>query len=162
MIIRCFISFLIFLACLPLAIISVPVVMYLLHTSWDGTTTIFGNAKWGRATSHFVYPTNNSFWREFIWFVWRNSLNNLKSQTLGAKQKAHKLTGDKNIGDKIAGGFYKIKMGVFWEYYWIKPYTVLGLKRCIRARIGWKIKDNVEEKAQCVFTINLVKAYSGV
>jgi len=158
------ISFFIFLfVCIPAMVISVPVVAVLLLTSWDGRTTIFGNAKWGRANDHFAYPTKG-YWQEFNWLVLRNPVNNLAGQFLGVPQRPYELIGDENIGDKIAGGFYAIHMpledGPAWEYYWIKPYNILDQKRCIRARIGWKIKDNIG-KAAFVFAINPWKKYLG-
>lgn len=158
MIIRSIISTLIFLLiCIPMIIVSAPVVAILLLTKWDGYSTIFGNSKWGRANNHFAYPTK-TYWEEFNWLVIRNPVNNLMSHSLALKMKPYTLEGDENIGDKIAGGFYKITMGKGWEYYYIKPYGT----RCIRIRIGWKIKGNDTELAPFVFAINFWKSYSGV
>ncbi len=157
MVFRILISALIFIAIvIPVWIISLPVVALLLLTPWDGRTTIFGNKKWGRANNH-PYLSTKGYWQEFNWLALRNPVNNLQCVTLGARQSPYELSGDPDIGDKIKGGFYSVKMGNAWEYYWIKPYG----KRCIRARIGWKILNNTGEFAQFVFVINPWKPYSG-
>lgn len=158
---RLFLSFLVFtVICLPCIIVSIPVVAYLLHTPWDGLTTIFGNAKWGRGTAHPTYKAVG-FWQEFIWLVWRNPVNNLMAIYLGVAHKpSYWLEGKPDIGDKIAAGFYQARMGWAWEYYWIKPYTVFGSKRCVRVRIGWKIYNN-PGRASYVFAINPWKVYLG-
>jgi len=161
---RCLLSFLIFaLVCVPAIIVSVPVVSVLLLTRWDGRSTIFGNAKWGRANNHFAYPTKG-YWQEWLWLVWRNPVNNLHTKYLAVGALPYVISGDEDIGDKIAGGFYEVlrlKRPRFWEYYWIKPYTVFGSRRCIRVRIGWKIHKSAEDKAAFVFTVNPFKLYSG-
>lgn len=158
------ISFLIYLfVVLPCVIVSYPVVFFLLFTCWDGRSTIFGNAKHGLAPDHYAYPTRGEFWREFIWLVWRNPVYNWTAKNLAVRRRGHFSTGNTDIGDKIAGGFYKITMKNLWEYYWIKPYTIFGSRRCIRARIGWKIwggKHN--ELAEFVFSINPFKLYLGI
>jgi hypothetical protein len=160
MILRVFISFLVFLTvCSPMVLLSVPVVAWLLCTDWDGRTTIFGNAKWGRATDHFAYPTEGKFWKEFLWLVYRNPVNNLLTKTLAYDWKVSEevvLNGDLQIGDKVKGGFYSCFVGKFWEYYWIKPYG----SRCIRARIGWKLY-NSDHPAAFVFAFNPWKQYLG-
>jgi hypothetical protein len=135
--------------------ISMPVVALLLLTGWDGKSTIFGNAKWGRGNNHYAYPTKN-YWQEFLWLVWRNPVNNLMTKTLSVTKAPYSLIGDGGIGDKTRGGLYRALMGSAWEYYWIKPYG----KRCIRARIGWKI-HNADRPAAFVFVINPWKEYLG-
>lgn len=148
--------------CVPAILISVPVVAVLLLTAWDGRTTIFGNEKWGRANDHFAYPTK-TYWEEFNWLVLRNPVNNLHSKYLAITQGFYKLDGDSEIGDKKKGGFYAIRMGRFWEYYWIKPYTVFGSRHCIRVRVGWKIHGNtVGNDSSFVFAVNPWKTYLGV
>ena len=155
------ISALIFIfICIPAIIISVPVVAILLHTKWDGRSTIFGNAKWGRANNH---PSPDSitkgYWQEFLWLVYRNPVNNLMAITLAANQTMPVIIrGNAAIGDKVRGGFYYAKMRNFWEYYWVRPYG----NRCIRVRIGWKIQGNDTALASYVFAINPWKKYTGV
>lgn len=160
MIIRCVFSFLIFLlVCLPMMVLSVPVVAVLLLTKWNGRSTIFGNAKWGRANNHFTYPTKG-WWQEFNWLVIRNPVNNLLTKTLAIDwgDRLRNLNGDEDIGDKTHGGFYKCHViGLpIWEYYWVKPYG----KKCIRVRIGWKL-FNADRPAAFVFAVNPWKVYLG-
>lgn len=155
------ISTLIFLLiCIPMILVSIPAVAIMLLTKWSGYTTIFGNAKWGRANNHFAYPTSG-WWEEFNWLVLRNPVNNLMSLTLGAKMKPYTIEGNPNIGEKIAAGSYTAKMGWFREYYLIKPHKYFGGNRCLRVRLGWKIKDNDLPKAAFVFAINPWKPFSG-
>lgn len=163
-ILRIALSLLIFtFICVPAIIISIPVVGGLLLTSWDGRSTIFGNSKWGRGNNHFSHPTTG-FWSEFSWLVWRNPVNNLHFNYLSVDALPYVISGDDNIGDKIAGGFYealRLRRPRVWEYYWIKSYTLFGYKRCIRVRIGWKIHKCMYDKAAFVFAINPLKPYSG-
>lgn len=143
----------------PAILVSNIVVPIMLFTKWDGKTTIFGNAKWGRANNHFAYATKG-YWQEFNWLVLRNPVNNLVGRTLAVTRRAAHVIGNPNIGDKIAGGFYRVTMGKYWEYYWIKPYNLFG-RRCIRVRIGWKIY-NSDTPSAFVFAINPFKAYIGI
>jgi hypothetical protein len=146
--------------CLPLIIISVPVVAVMLLTKWSGYTTLFGNEKWGRGHDHFEFATK-TYWQEFNWLVLRNPVNNLHSQFLSVAQSLYRLEGNYPIGDKVAGGRYFIKMNSAWEFYYIKPYTVFGSHRCVRLRAGWKIESNDKPRASFVFAINPVKSYQG-
>lgn len=152
------------LLCVPCMIISVPVVAIMLRSHWNGRTTIFGNAKWGRGTDHFAYPTHGNYWEEFNWLVLRNPVNNLHSFTLAVRNITPVLYDGPNydVGDKTQGGFYMLTMGLAWEMYWIKPYTIFGSRRCIRARIGWKIYEDNDELAAFVFAFNPFKSYLGV
>lgn len=144
----------------PMQIISAPVVAIMLLTSWKGYTTPFGNAKWGKGSRNPAWM-RSGYWAAFIWLVWRNPVNNLCSLTLAIPLKEAELHGDPKIGDKIRGGFYYIKMGSAWEYYWIKPYTAFGKRRCIRARIGWKIWGMDTPTCAFVWAINPFKEYLG-
>lgn len=157
-------SFLIFLLCIPAMVASIPVVSILLLTSWDGRSTIFGNAKWGRGNTH-PSPDNRTigYWQEWKWLVWQNPVNNLMAITLAISGKTYVVSGDEGIGDKLKPGFYAIRMGWAWEYYWIKPYKILGKRRCIRVRLGWKIYGTSRgDLCPYVWAINPFKEYSGV
>lgn len=160
---RVLVSFLIFLfVVIPAMVVSLFVVPVLLFTKWSGTTTIFGNAKWGRGNNHFAYPTKG-FWEEFNWLVLRNPVNNLHSFTLAVRNTTPvKYDGPpEDIGDKTVGGMYTLTMGKAWEIYLIKPYTVFNKRLCIRARFGWKIYEDNDALAAFVFTVNPWKAYLG-
>lgn len=157
------ISFLIFLfVVMPVSILAIPCLAIALLTDWSGTSHFFGNCKWGKATSHYLASTDNKYWKELSWLGLRNPIYNFKLWTLGVIMlPSYHFFGDDNIGDKLAGGSYKILMGKFWEYYYIKPYTIFGSKRCIRLRFGWKLKNNMFAKAEFVFAFNPWKRYEG-
>lgn len=164
MILRCLASFLIYLTVqLPASLIAWPCLAIALLTKWDGSTLFFGNSKWGRATNHYLVPTNGEYLKELLWMAWRNPVYNLGQHVLSVKMKPWLVVakGDENIGDKIAGGFYSLRMGKFWEFYYIKSYTFLGQRRCVRARIGWKISGNTTDLCEYVFSINPFKDYTG-
>lgn len=161
MLYRILISTAIFLfVCVPCILLSVPVVACLLRTDWDGRTTIFGNAKWGRANNHPINPTQG-YWQEFKWLVWRNPVNNLFCKILAIRNDddVYTISGDPDIDNDSRAGFYVARQRWAWEYYWIKPYG--DRTRCLRARIGWKIHLG-DDPAAFVFAINPWKKYSGV
>lgn len=141
---------------LPAIVLGYPVLAILLLTKWDGRSTPWGNEKWGRATTHPSVPTTG-YLSQLIWMAWRNPVYNLYAITLAAPAGARWGEGDPGIGDKYHGGFYRVRSGVFWEYYWVKPYGA----RCIRARWGWKMQANTGP-ASFVFSINPWKEYAGV
>lgn len=146
---------------LPLMLVSVPVVALNLIDGWDGRDTIFGNDKWGKGELNPAYM-KSGYWAAFVWLVWRNPVNNLLSFTLAAPMQPYHLKyGNPNIGDKIHGGWYFVRMGFFWEYYIIFPYMFLGKKYCIRIRIGWKILANPSNRAPFVLVFNPCKKYLG-
>lgn len=151
---RYFINLLICAMALPLQYMAVPL---LLLTKWDGTSTLFGNRLYGRGNSHPVHGTKG-FWQEFVWLTYRNPINNLLN-ALAVPCVDYKLTGNPRIGDKIAGGMYKIKMGKAWEFYYIKPYMK---KHCARVRLGWKIEGKAPgEMCPMVFMVRPIMNYSG-
>lgn len=164
MIIRIAISFLIFLLVrLPANIIAMPCLAIALKTKWDGRTWFFGNAKHGRATNHYLAPTGGDYLQELLWMAWRNPTYNLGAKILSVRMvDEYDIAGDEDIGDKKKGGFYEIRMGIFWEYYYILPYTIFGSKRCVRLRAGWKISGNTNDLAEWVFSFNPWKEYGGV
>lgn len=162
MFLRITLSFLIYvLVQLPASLIAWPCLAVALLTKWDGRTFFFGNEKWGRATNHYLAPTQGKYWKELLWMGWRNPVYNLGKRSLAVNMKAYSYTGDSGIGDKLRGGFYAVEMGDAWEYYYIKPYVIFGYRRCIRARIGWKIMNNETASAEFAFSINLWKEYAG-
>lgn len=146
----------------PLMAISYPVVAILLLTKWDAHTTWFGNAKWGDGTLHPSHTTHN-YWQRLMWLCWRNPINNFQCITLAAKvRESYDIEGDIGVDDLTHGGWYKIRMGFFYEYCSVRPYQLFG-KRCIRVRIGWKIKDKkIGDLCQFAFIVNPIEPYRGV
>ena len=158
-------SFLIYvIAVLPATIASWPLLACMLLTKWDGTTYFFGNSKYPRskAATHYADPTEGKYWKELLWYGKRNPVYNLNAHFLAIKMRPYTLSGNENIGDKIRPGFYAIKMGWAWEYYWVHKYFIFGKWRCVRVRFGWKIANNLGATAACVFVPNPVMSYKGV
>ncbi len=121
-------------------ILSAPIVAFLLLTSWNGRTTIFGNSKWGRANEHPSHATKG-YWQEWHWLVIRNPVNNLLTHTL-ALDTGHPII--KSGSDT----HYFATMDGGWEYYLKKPYG----KRLFGIRLGWKIMNS--DNPALVFVIN--------
>ena len=148
--------FLNILTCAIVLPFQYPAVALLLLTKWDGRSTVFGNEKWGRANNHYSHATKG-YWQEFLWLTYRNPINNMMNR-FAVKRGACILYGDREIGDKIAGGFYRIKMGEYWEIYWVYPYG----KHCIRVRLGWKIEGKqFGEMCPMVFAVRPIMNYRG-
>lgn len=158
------ISLAIALVALPATIAGVPLLAVMLLTKWDGTTYFFGNTKYPRskAATHYAAPTEGKYWKELMWYGFRNPVYNLGAHYLSIKMRPYTITGDRTIGDKKRPGFYAIKMGWAWEYYWIYKYYAFGTWRCIRLRFGWKICDNTGDTAEQCFVPNPVMPYRGI
>ncbi len=154
-----------FLVQLPLSLIAWPCVAIALLTKWDGTTYYFGNTKYPRSkvATHYAAPTGGAYWKDLVWYAWRNPVYNLNAHIICAKMRQpYLVAGNEEIGNAVAPGFYDIIMWGFWEYYWIKTYKVFGSKRCIRVRLGWKISKNSGDTAEYVCSINPWKKYTGI
>jgi len=100
-------SLIFFTVQLPTIISSFLVVPLLLLTKWDGTTTIYGNYKYGRGTTHYKAPTNNVYWREVLFLCLRNPVSNFGKTFLSVKTAPWVWLHD----TKILGNFY-------WKYGW--------------------------------------------
>ena len=77
--------FFIALPCFLIGIVFVPIA---LKSGWEGYTTIWGNYKYGKGTTHFAHPTNNNFWLEYNWLAFRNPCSNLGKRYLCAPADA--------------------------------------------------------------------------
>lgn len=149
---------------LPLMLLAYPCLAVLLLTKWDGTSFYFGNTKYPRskAATHYAAPTGGVYWKELLWYGWRNPVYNLKAHYLSIPMKAYTVKGNEDIGDKKRPGFYAIRMGWAWEYYWIYKYYAFKSWRCVRVRIGWKISNNTTPTAEQVFVPNPIMPYRGI
>jgi hypothetical protein len=159
-ILRFIASLAIFISCIPVIILGLFVIPILLLTSWDGTTTPWGNARWGKGETNPAWM-KTGYWNNFVWLALRNPDNNYDTTTLAINKKPYTWQGNLVIGDQIAPGFYAIAMGWAWEYYWIYKYNFLGA-RCIRIRFGWKINGATTPTVPFVFAINPWANYGGV
>lgn len=96
---------------LPVMLISLPVVALMLLTEWDGTTTWFGNKKYGRGNTHYKAPSEGKYWKQWWFLCVRNPVSNFGKQVLAVKETASwAWLEDK----KVVGNFY-------WMYGWKNP-----------------------------------------
>lgn len=104
-----------------------------------------------------------NWWCAYQWFALRNPAFNWGKYVLGIRYRPYSFTGDGGIGDKKKGGWYWCTAGIFSEFYWIKPYTLFGSRRCIRVRFGWKLYGKTSgDTCQFCGVINPVMPYSGI
>lgn len=156
-----FISFALFLFCMPFIVLGWFVVPTLLACGWQGYTTFWGNAKWGNGAADPAYG-KTGFWAAYVWLALRNPVNNLSIKYMAVTQKAYTLTGNANTGNETQGGTYDIAMGLWWEHYTVIPYSIFGSKRCVRFRYGWKINNGTPGTlAPFVFSFNPWMNYTG-
>ena len=129
--------------------------------AWDNDDHgIDGESFWEKRTVGW------SYWRRcFWWTIVRNPTFNFSKYILGFKSsgKSIFITGTSSIvGDTKAEGWYYARDRWAWEFYYVKAYSIFGLKRCVRFRAGWKLfKKDAGEVCQFVFAINPVHPYSG-
>jgi len=127
-------------------------------------------------------------WFAIYWYIaFRNPINYFTYKYLSFPLHAAVVTnttGDKEVGNSTGdhpGHYYvevrnnvdntityKAYSRIYYEYYYIKPYTMPFTKtrKCIRFRMGYKIGDPQTAKdgqiQQGVFTLNPFASYSGV
>lgn len=96
---------------LPMVLLSFPVVAVLLLTKWDGTTTWFGNFKYGRGDTHYKVSSNGKYWRQWMFLCIRNPVSNFGKQVLSVKEA---LEWPWLVDQHVVGTFY-------WMYGWKNP-----------------------------------------
>lgn len=120
--------------------------------------------------SFFQDPSNNLskikiIINKYMWLAWRNPCNYFGYKYLGAQinvpivmervfiqtvSEEYKsfLTTGYEIGNTtfdIPGNFYQeftSNNKTYYEYYYIKKYTIFNKSVCVRFRMGWKIGQN--------------------
>lgn len=140
----------------------------------------------GRDTSAYEQVAKGSLWDHYCWLAWRNPCNyfgyiylgNKILVPVGFKREYVKINADDvssenstlEIGNTtydIPGYFYqefKYNNKTYYEYYYIKKYTLFKLSLCIRFRMGWKIgQDTAPSYKWCqgVFVIHPWMGYWG-
>ena len=103
-------SFIWFGLFLPMVLLSLVVVPLMLLTEWDGTTTWFGNWKYGRGDTHYKAPSNGEYWKQLRFLCIRNPVSNFGKQVLSVKNHQWVWLEDK----QIIGNFH-------WKYGWKDP-----------------------------------------
>ena len=150
---------------------------------FDGADQYFG-----RDTTVYDKVMKGSAWDKYVWLSWRNPLNYFGYRYLGIDlpqkviiicdktERAPVLDSrtaneTMQIGDGInkCPGTYFVEIEcnskIYWEYYRIIKYSLLGQQKCIRLRFGWKIgQDRPIESGYCqwVFVISPYHSYDGV
>lgn len=105
------------------------------------------------------------FRRCFWWLAVRNPTFNWSKYILGfgsGGQAAIVQGATQPIGDTKGEGWYFARERWAWEFYYVKAYSVFGMRRCMRLRAGWKIAGKeAGEVAQFCFAPSPVHSYSG-
>ena len=103
-------SLIFFFLQLPMIVASFPIVAVMLLTKWDGTTTWFGNFKYGRGDTHYKSPSEGVYWKHWRFLCIRNPVSNFGKRVLAVKDAPWVWLYDR----KIVGNFY-------WKYGWKNP-----------------------------------------
>lgn len=111
------------------------------------------------------------WWASYQWLALRNPTFNFSKYKLGLTSTGHTTyvgvppldaAGNSQIGDKKGGGWSWVRMGWAWEFYYIKPYTIFGQRKCIRFRAGWKLFNKTKgESCQFVCAPTPYMTYEG-
>ena len=113
---------------LPILLLSFIIVPILCLTKWDGTTTWFGNFKYGRGDTHYKAPSEGKYWKQVLFLCIRNPVSNFGKRILSVKESR----GWPWLNDQhIVGTLY-------WMYGWKNP--VDGLRTFVYR--PWFKKDN--------------------
>jgi len=111
-------SLIFFCVQLPMIALSFPAVAIMLLTKWDGTTTWFGNFKYGRGDTHYKAPSGGVYWKQWRFLCARNPVSNFGKRVLSVKD-AHWVW---LYDTKVVGRFH-------WNYGWKNPTPEnLGLR----------------------------------
>lgn len=129
----------------------------------------------GRDTSVYKSVIQQGIRYQYYWLVLRNPLNYFGYFVLGLTinanftQRILHNAPDGEVGDAtncVPGLFYtevEMEGKTYYEYYYIKTYTIGSTVRCLRVRIGHKFGDDVSygQHTQFVGLISPWHSYSG-
>ena len=103
-----------------------------------------------------------------VGWLWRNAAYSFAWEILGVvlpPETIYAVRGDMDVGDNPGhAGWLLITVPGYWEFYAVVPYG----SRCLRIRLGWKLKGpcsaylrGEQQAAQAMFvcSINPLKAY---
>ena len=96
---------------LPMVLLSFLVVPVLCLTKWDGTTTWFGNFKYGRGDTHYKAPSEGKYWKQVRFLCIRNPVSNFGKRILSVKNSL----GWPWLNDQHVVGT------LYWMYGWKNP-----------------------------------------
>lgn len=100
---------------LPMVLASFPIVACLLLTKWDGTTTWFGNFKYGRGDTHYKAPSEGKYWKQWVFLCIRNPVSNYGKRVLSVKESREWPW----LNDQHLFGRW------YWMYGWKNPVNGL-------------------------------------
>lgn len=120
---------------LPMILLSFILTPLLCLTKWDGTTTWFGNRKYGRGDTHYKAPSEGKYWKQVRFLCIRNPISNFGKEVLSVSDSLgwplSVLGGPWLIDQHVVGTFY-------WMYGWKNP--VDGMRTFVYR--PWFKKDN--------------------
>lgn len=96
---------------LPLIMVSIFIVPIMLLTKWDGTTTWFGNFKYGRGDTHYKAPSEGKYWKQVRFLCIRNPVSNFGKEVLSVSDSL----GWPWLNDQHLFGSW------YWLYGWKNP-----------------------------------------
>lgn len=140
-----------------------------LYGTWDNPPQ--GDEKWQRECYFPHITTGFKGYINRVGWLFRNPCYGFQKKAGIPYDKMNVISceGNENISDKyeIAGKYFatvKDTNGkvLAFEYYIIKPWTILPWKKCQRYRLGWKIMTDKYERygfATLVDTINPMKSF---
>ena len=73
-------------AFLPIVLLSFVVTPIMCLTKWDGTTTWFGNKKYGRGDTHYKAPSEGKYWKQVQFLCIRNPISNFSKEILSVSE----------------------------------------------------------------------------
>jgi len=112
---------------LPMVIVSLPIIYLLLLTSWDGTTTWFGNRLYGRKGNQHM-PPNPTRFDEWNFLALRNPVSNFGKEVLSVKNSlGWPWFNDQHVVGRL-----------YWKYGWKNP---VGDSRTFIYRPYFKAKE---------------------
>lgn len=131
---------------MPAAALGLVAVPIMLLFGWNGFTTMFGNAKYGKHGND-AEPARN-FFQSWRFLARRNPISNMGHGLLANwvnTDKPTEIWGFTGVTDgpaKIRGWYFILHPEDIWEYRFVWP-TFPG--RCLEVRIGWKLNGLVGE-----------------
>lgn len=96
---------------LPIVLLSFIVTPLLCLTRWDGTTTWFGNFKYGRGDTHYKAPSEGKYWKQVRFLCIRNPVSNFGKQVISISEDTKWAW---LVDKQVFRNFY-------WMYGWKNP-----------------------------------------
>lgn len=128
-----------------------------------------------RDTSTYMSVIQQGYWARYCWLAWRNPLNYFGYAVLGLVlnqpvfQTVYTGMDSLQVSDGVNGkpGLLYSEVvqdkKIYFEYYYIKKYIILGQTKCFRFRMGYKFgRAQYMKRVQFVMVISPYHSYDGV